>query len=631
MNTDCNLDSRILGLSATPIRHLDQQRDMAYELFLGNISSEITLSEAIARGLLPTPTYVTCLYSLQDEINRIQTKIDNSKIKSLKSTSQTKLNQAKRLLDKSTGISDMFERHIKIKNGRYIVFCTNYIHMKKMQKECVDWFTNINSELTIYEIFSSMDDNDFMKVLYNFSNNNDNSIKLLFVINMLNEGVHIDNIDGIIMLRPTSSKNIFVQQLGRALSCGKNKLPLIFDVVNNVTQKTFISNFKDEVYNRVGNNVTINISDFIIHSEMQDFCELIESIECELNFKWMHYYSLAKKYFDLYGNLDVHNDYVIDGVSLGRWISNQRVLYQGNSKRGSIDEYQIELLNDIGMIWDKLEAKWNAMYNIAKEYYEQYGNLLPPQKDHDGTRSRLHRWVSLQRDRYHNRNSSTRKITDAEIKLLNDIGMVWENTMDLKWSRNYDKLVLHYKKYGTINKKKNYIADNDETLLNWVSNQKSNYKGKSDHRKLTKNQIEKLENLNINWNSYESQWEANFNKCKQYVVNGRLNVPEKESSLFAWVNSQKTKKRNGTLSKERKMALDSIGISWGGNEEKWFKMYVKAKKIYEKAGSWELKKGEHTDIKKWFKMQRRIYNRGTMPQSKIDLLTKIDFQFVTKE
>ena len=41
----------ILGLSATNIRYLDGQRDMANELFDGNIASEMTLGEAIVRGM----------------------------------------------------------------------------------------------------------------------------------------------------------------------------------------------------------------------------------------------------------------------------------------------------------------------------------------------------------------------------------------------------------------------------------------------------------------------------------------------------------------------------------------------------------------------------------------------------
>ena len=50
---------------------------------------------------------------------------------------------------------------------------------------------------------------------------------------MLNEGVHVDDVDGVILLRPTVSPIIYLQQIGRALSAGSQNTPVIFDLVNN--------------------------------------------------------------------------------------------------------------------------------------------------------------------------------------------------------------------------------------------------------------------------------------------------------------------------------------------------------------------------------------------------------------
>lgn len=46
-------NAKRLGLSATNIRYLDNQRNMAEEIFDGKIASEMTLGEAIVRGILP--------------------------------------------------------------------------------------------------------------------------------------------------------------------------------------------------------------------------------------------------------------------------------------------------------------------------------------------------------------------------------------------------------------------------------------------------------------------------------------------------------------------------------------------------------------------------------------------------
>lgn len=51
-------NAKRLGLSATNIRYLDNQRNMAEEIFDGKIASEMTLGEAIVREILPEPKYV---------------------------------------------------------------------------------------------------------------------------------------------------------------------------------------------------------------------------------------------------------------------------------------------------------------------------------------------------------------------------------------------------------------------------------------------------------------------------------------------------------------------------------------------------------------------------------------------
>ena len=58
-------DTPLLGLSATAIRYLDNQRDMTDELFDGNIASEMTLGDAIVRGILDPPKYILSIFSYQ--------------------------------------------------------------------------------------------------------------------------------------------------------------------------------------------------------------------------------------------------------------------------------------------------------------------------------------------------------------------------------------------------------------------------------------------------------------------------------------------------------------------------------------------------------------------------------------
>lgn len=65
-------NAKRLGLSATNIRYLDNQRNMAEELFEGNIASEMTLGEAIVRKILPEPKYVIAMYSYKKELEQLK-------------------------------------------------------------------------------------------------------------------------------------------------------------------------------------------------------------------------------------------------------------------------------------------------------------------------------------------------------------------------------------------------------------------------------------------------------------------------------------------------------------------------------------------------------------------------------
>lgn len=67
-----NNSAKVLGFSATPIRYLDEHRNMAEELFHGNVASEITLEEAMVNGILPIPTYINAVYSFKDDIENMQ-------------------------------------------------------------------------------------------------------------------------------------------------------------------------------------------------------------------------------------------------------------------------------------------------------------------------------------------------------------------------------------------------------------------------------------------------------------------------------------------------------------------------------------------------------------------------------
>lgn len=84
----------------------------------------------------------------------------------------------------------------------------------------------------------------------------DRVIDLIFSINMLNVGYHVNNITGLIFKRWTGSNQIYFQQLGRCLSSVSDTIPVVFDYVNVVDSRGITAPLY--TYDRELNKVTEN-------------------------------------------------------------------------------------------------------------------------------------------------------------------------------------------------------------------------------------------------------------------------------------------------------------------------------------------------------------------------------------
>lgn len=91
--------------------------------------------------------------------------------------------------------------------------------------------------------------------------------------------------------------------------------------------------------------------------------------------KWMDMYSVAKEYFINHGDLLVPTNTIYQNKNLGSWILTQRQANKPNS-RLVITDKQVDLLNQIGMVWDVYDFRFNENYELAKRLYERDGKLI---------------------------------------------------------------------------------------------------------------------------------------------------------------------------------------------------------------------------------------------------------------
>jgi len=284
-------DVPMLGLSATAIRYLDNQRNMADELFDGNIVSEMTLGEVIVRGILNPPKYVLSIFSYKESLVKYEIKIKNTRNKAVRDKAEQYLEALRRALDKAQGLDVIFNKHMTDRTGKYIVFCSNFEAMQDAMSKVDDWFHFVDSDPHIYSVYSL--DASTNKQFDEFKNDNDpDHVKLLFCIDALNEGVHVENISGVILLRPTTSPIIYKQQIGRALSASKTTVPVIFDVVNNIENLYSIDSIKEEMqtaiqyFREYDRDTEIVNDEFDVIDEVRECVELFNELEGTLTASW---------------------------------------------------------------------------------------------------------------------------------------------------------------------------------------------------------------------------------------------------------------------------------------------------------------------------------------------------------
>ena len=267
---DRNPNAQILGMTATPVRDIDK-RDMLYELakMSGSytekelvekkyLASEMYLLDAMKDDIVVTPKVVTFDYNLDTteeyaEVKRmLHTETDPGKKAELDKIYKEMTAIIKKA--KKEGIDKIFNDNIKKRNGRYIIFLprnstelSSEEYVKQQIEIIKGYFKDIDSNPSISYLLSDREGGDrtnleALKEFEDEKGEHSEHLKLIFAIDKLNEGVHVNGIDGEVMLRPISenSKILYTQQIGRSIfpidpdNPVKDKdRPIIFDVYNN--------------------------------------------------------------------------------------------------------------------------------------------------------------------------------------------------------------------------------------------------------------------------------------------------------------------------------------------------------------------------------------------------------------
>lgn len=623
----------ILGLTATNIRYLDKQRDMADELFDSNIASQMTLGEAVVRGILNPPRYVLSIFSYQKDLEKYQRRIQKAKSKASRQAAEETFEALRRELANAEGLDTVFAKHMADKSGKYLVFCSNAEHMDEMIDKASEWFRKVDPKPHIYRAYA--DDPATSKAFARFKADDSAHLKLLYCIDMLNEGVHVDDVSGVILLRPTVSPIIYKQQIGRALASGSKKNTVIFDIVLNIENLYSIGTIQQEMqaaityYRYLGQYENIINESFSVIDETRDCKRLFSELERRLNCSWDMMLAEAKKYYREHGDLLVPAKYKTEtGLSLGNWLNVQRKIYSGKAN-GFLTEEQIAQLDALGIVWDNYRnLTWEKSFLEAKAYFERFGDLLVPAKYVTETGFPLGMWIAMMRQ--YRANQRTGIVTEERIQRLNEIGMSWDVISD-QWERNYLEAVDYYREHGNLIVTKNYITPNGIKLGYWIAHLRVYRK----QGKLTGNQINRLNQIGMAWDADEGRWQIGYEAALQYSrEHGDLNVPfgyetKDGYRLGSWLSFKRKQYKKGTLTEKQIQDLERIGMRWAVQNEHWQEMYEEAKAFFEANGNLQVPSQTVTangyNLNLWLGRMKR--ERDNLSDGQITALTAIGMKW----
>ena len=206
----------LLGLTATPER-MDGKN--IYEICDYNVPYEISLKEAINKGMLVPFHY----YGIYDEtdysgVHLVKGRYDEQQLTEIYTSGA---NSKKRY-------DLIYKYYMKYHSKRAMGFCCSRQHAEEMAGEfcrrgipSVAVYSNADGE------YSGNRDQAIEKL-------KNQEIRVIFSVDMFNEGLDIASLDMVLFLRPTESPVVFLQQLGRGLRTYKGKSYLnVLDFIGN--------------------------------------------------------------------------------------------------------------------------------------------------------------------------------------------------------------------------------------------------------------------------------------------------------------------------------------------------------------------------------------------------------------
>ncbi|NSJ90812.1 DEAD/DEAH box helicase family protein [Coprococcus sp. MSK.21.13] len=209
----------LLGLTATPERM--DNRDV-FEICNHDVVYEVRLKEAINKGWLTPFRY----YGIYDDVDYNNISFKNGKYDDKELEEALMINKRGNLI---------LKHYNKYNSKRALGFCSSRNHANYMAKYFSEKGIPSCAVLSGEKLEYCIEREEALKKF------NSGEIKVIFSVDIFNEGLDVPSVDMVMFLRPTQSSTIFLQQLGRGLRKHKDKKYVnVLDFIGNYKKANLI-------------------------------------------------------------------------------------------------------------------------------------------------------------------------------------------------------------------------------------------------------------------------------------------------------------------------------------------------------------------------------------------------------
>ena len=639
---------KVFGMSATPVRARGtaNEEDVSETFFEGNVANRYELYQALADGILPTPNYRVAITVLSDECDDLEERIKNGKASNEeKKEYMEMLSDIRKRISEGESVDDILKKYVK-PDGKYIYFCSRGSDVKELQDRISSIYKDVDYEF--YYVHSNEQSTQVNNLnSNNFYNNKtmdggsaEGKLRIMFALDMYNEGIHVPDIDGVIMGRSTSSDILFYQQLGRALAVKgtseKDFHPLVIDLVNNIGAIEELynrvlqekENSKDQLtseerekeerdFDKFNMAINFGLSDEIIN--VLDALNKLNSVPSISGLSFEEKIEEAYDYLQENKCLPMKKDKTIkfsDGVIMGNWLGlNQSKL----KKKSEYNEKALAILNELnnrkGLSFDD---KLDETYGYLQKY-----SVLPMSKNQmikfsDGVI--MSNWLSLNKSKLKKKSEYNEKA----LAIINELNARKGLSFDRKLEKVYEYLQKH--NALPVSRNKTIKFSDGVIMSNWLNSNKSKLEEISKYNKIAQaiiNELNSRKGL-----CFEDKIEEVYEYVQKYNA---LPMPKDKTIKFSdgvlmgnWLNKNRLK--IAKMSKDDETALviinklnSRMGLSFEDKIEEVYE-YLRKNKSLPNTNDKQIKFSDGVLMGSWFTYQRLKLEEASKNNKKAEVI-----------